>query len=93
MKVDDRVVILITRNYFIIGIILLMIGGAVSAWGIVSYFDLKKAEKEYRELPQNSPPGSNEPYPTDDFFWQRNGMITVLFTAGAVFLLKWKIIK
>jgi hypothetical protein len=52
-----------------------------------------RSEKEYRELPQNSPPGSNEPYPTDDFFWQRNGMITVLFTAGAVFLLKWKIIK
>lgn len=85
--------ILITKNYFVIGIILLIIGGTVSVWGIASYFDLKKAEKEYRELPQDSPPGSSEPYPTDDFFWQRNSIIIILFATGTAFLLKWKLIR
>lgn len=86
-------IILITKNYFVIGIILLIIGGAVSTWGITSYFDLKKAEKEYRELPHDSPPGSSEPYPTDDFFWQRNSIIIILFVAGTAFLLKWKLTR
>lgn len=83
---------LIAKNYFVIGIILLMLGSAVSVWGITAYFDLKKVQKEYRELPHDVRPGSSVPYSTEDgFFWARNGMIITLFSTAATLLIKWKV--
>jgi hypothetical protein len=67
MNLGVGLIILITK-LFCYRNKLLIIGGAISVWEIASYFDLKKAEKEYRELPQDSPSGSSKPYPTDGFF-------------------------
>jgi hypothetical protein len=84
---------LLTKNYFVIGIICLIAGSIFLIWGIDAYVTLKQAEINYRELPQKSPPGSSAPYPGDDFFWQRNGILVAFFIVGSFFLIKWKKMK
>lgn len=72
---------------------MLIAGIAVLGWGITSYLDLKKAETEYSELPQDSSPGSSKPYPTDNLFLERFGAMAILLVTGAIFIMKWKLTR
>lgn len=85
---------MIAKNYFVIGIICLIVACIFSVLGIVAYVSLKKAEWEAMMIePSKHASGSSIPPPADGFFWQRNGLIVMWSALGIAFLLKGKTIK